>query len=301
MCDISPIATHFSNFDFSNLESRRVFHGRGGKYQGLESVTIDWLTGILFVRFFKEDLVLRDKIKELLSLDLEFSFVFHLKFKNDFEVYNIDSDLLKSYKAKHLGLDFILKIGSQQNYGLFLDMNKGKNWFIEHCAGKKILNLFSYTCAFSVIGKANGATEIVNIDNSSAVLSWGRENHRINGLDMSGVHFYKKDIMKSLGWIEKKGPFDIIIFDPPSSQKKGFGYKSHYEKIVRRMNRLMSDGGYVLSCLNSPFETSDFIKSFYENEDGFTYHKTLYSSEEYEEEDKENGLKIVIFKKVTNE
>jgi 23S rRNA (cytosine1962-C5)-methyltransferase len=64
------------------------------------------------------------------------------------------------------------------------------------------------------------------------------------------------------------------------------------------MEKLVKPGGFVMSCLNTPFEKSEFIVDLYRNElQDFDYINTLYSPEGFEEENKENGVKICIFQR----
>ncbi len=137
-------------------------------------------------------------------------------------------------------------LGKSQNYGLFLDMKNGRQWVKEHAKGKKILNLFAYTCAFSVVALEAGASGIVNVDNSKAPLTKGRENHRLNHHDLRDVRFEGVDIFKSFGRLKRYGPYDMVISDPPTFQKGSVDIKKDYIKIMRRLPQLLNPGGSEL-------------------------------------------------------
>ena len=128
-------------------------------------------------------------------------------------------------------------------------------------AGKKILNLFAYTCAFSVVAVAAGAEKVVNVDMSSSALNVGRANHQLNGLTKERTEYLAENIMKSWGRIKKRGPFDIVIIDPPSYQPGSFIAGKDYEKVIRRLPELLPKGGLVLACLNAPELSDEFLKS----------------------------------------
>ena len=100
---------------------------------------------------------------------------------------------------------------------------------------KTILNLFSYTCAFSVVSVSGEASKVINIDMGKNSLSIGRENHHLNNLDTKNVKFLAHNILKSFGKIKSLSPFDIIIIDPPSFQKGSFVATKDYEKIIKRV------------------------------------------------------------------
>ncbi len=109
-------------------------------------------------------------------------------------------------------------------------MKKGRQFVYENAKDKKVLNLFSYTCSFSVCASKGEAKEIVNIDMAKNALNTGRLNHQKNNLDTKNVKFLPHNILKSWGKIKKSGPYDIIIIDPPSFQKGSFAATKDYEK-----------------------------------------------------------------------
>jgi len=78
---------------------------------------------------------------------------------------------------------FVVHVAKGQNHGLFLDMANGRQWLRENMMAKpgaRVLNLFAYTCAFSVVAKQAGAAEVINLDMSDgAVLFADRRNQRV--------------------------------------------------------------------------------------------------------------------------
>ena len=150
------------------------------------------------------------------------------------------------------GLTYRLDLGRNQNNGLFLDMRYGRDWVREHAAGKRVLNLFAYTCGFSVAAIAGGAEFVVNLDMAKAALSRGRDNHHLNNHDLKKVSFLGHELFKSWGKVRKMGPYDLIIIDPPSFQKGSFALTKDYQKILRRLPELLTADGVVLACVNDP-------------------------------------------------
>ncbi len=123
---------------------------------------------------------------------------------------------------------FAIQLGEQQNTGFFLDMEPGRRWLEARANGKRLLNLFAYTCAFSVVAQLAGAASVLNVDMSRAALNRGRDNHRLNSLPTNSIRFLQADILKSWGRIRRPGPFDVAIFDPPSFQPGSFEARRDY-------------------------------------------------------------------------
>src|SRR5690606_4647986 len=148
------------------------------------------------------------------------------------------------------GLRFKLDLGRKQNTGLFLDMRYGRRWVQEQAQGQRVLNLFAYTCGFSVAAIAGGAEHEVNLYMATAAPSRRRENHRLNQHDLSRVSFLGHDLFKSWGKLKREGPYDLIIIDPPSFQKGSFVLTQDYQKVLRRLPDLLTPQGTVLACMN---------------------------------------------------
>jgi 23S rRNA (cytosine1962-C5)-methyltransferase len=158
------------------------------------------------------------------------------------------------------GARFRVHVLKGQNHGLFLDMAQGRAWVRSHVAahgghtgysGLKVLNLFAYTCAFSVVALQAGARQVVNVDMSHGALAIGQHNHQLNGLS-AGASFLAHDIFKTWGKITRGGPYDLIILDPPSYQKGSFVATKDYARLIRRLPDLLEAGGHALLCLNAP-------------------------------------------------
>jgi len=114
-----------------------------------------------------------------------------------------------------------------------------------------VLNLFAYTCAFSVVALQAGAKQVVNVDMSQSALATGQQNHQLNGIN-TGASFLAHDIFKTWGKITRGGPYDLVIVDPPSFQRGSFIATKDYARLMRRLPDLLDLGGHALLCLNAP-------------------------------------------------
>jgi 23S rRNA (cytosine1962-C5)-methyltransferase len=196
-------------------------------------------------------------------------------------------------------LKFHIEFGKAQNSGLFLDMANGRKWLRENSQGKNILNLFAYTCAFSVAATAGGANKVVNIDLSKASLSKGRENHQLNKLakkEGKQVVFEGVDIFKSNSRIKKHGPYDILVCDPPSFQKGSVNIERDYAKIIRRIPQWMNAGAKLMLCLNSPDLDEDFLKAEVAREcPACQFEQKVANPDVFKEAHQGKGLKVLVF------
>ncbi len=247
----------------SELDSYRLLHGRGRCFDGLEFVNVDFFQPVLLFVFYKEppDNWLEDIVQYLSDKLCEgFSCVLVQRRY----LLNSPSEILlgklpEKVFARRGNLLFNLHLNAQQNSGYFLDMESGRQWVEQHASGKRVLNLFAYTCAFSVVAIAAGAEKVVNVDMSSAALNLGRSNHQLNHLPKEKSEFVAENILKSWSRVKKPGPYDLVIVDPPSYQKGSFIAEKDYGKVIRRLPELMPHGGLVLACLNAPELSDEFL------------------------------------------
>jgi len=199
--------------------------------------------------------------------------------------------------ARRGNLLFNLHLNSQQNAGYFLDMETGRQWIEKHAVNKRILNLFAYTCAFSVVAVAAGAEKVVNVDMSSPALNLGRSNHQLNGMSKEKTEFVAENILKSWSRVRKPGPYDLVVIDPPSYQKGSFIAEKDYGKVIRRLPELMPKGGLVLACLNAPELSDDFLKKqFEEHLPQAEFLERLEAHADFPDINPEQQLKLLVYK-----
>ncbi|WP_323591183.1 class I SAM-dependent methyltransferase [Aliarcobacter butzleri] len=289
-----------NNLENKTFEIKRVFHGRGNFYEDFNYLTVDSLNEILFATFFEESSDENEIIKALKDIANAYNyktFIVQKKYKKDELNKAIIGEIPPFYIVVENGLKYKINFFNK-NIGIFLDMKIGREYISSICKDKNVLNLFSYTCAFSVVAINAKAKQVVNVDMAKGALTTGRENHHLNNLDTKKVKFMPYDILKSWNRIKKEGPYDIIIIDPPSFQKGSFAATKDYEKIIKKLPELASENCIVLSCLNAPELDSDFIKQkFEEFAPTFKFEKRLENLKEFITNNEEKSLKNLIFKK----
>ena len=244
-------------------DCRRLFHGRGHAYPGFEHINIDWLPPVVLITLYREEPpemtaelaeALMARLPECRSVQVQY------RCRHKAPVELLRGKPMEEFVVEESGLKYGIRLGPTQNSGLFLDMRNGRQSVRDHAAGKRVLNLFAYTCAFSVAAVAGGADKVVNMDLSRAALARGRENHHLNGHDLGRVRFEGVDILKSFSRIRKHGPYDLLICDPPSLQKGSVDIERDYKKIIRRIPQFMAPGSRLLLCLNSPDLDEAFLR-----------------------------------------
>ncbi|MFA5215689.1 class I SAM-dependent methyltransferase [Sulfuricurvum sp.] len=283
-------------------EYTRLFHGRGNTYEEYRFLTVDSVDKVLFAVLFDEN----EEEESIVSMLHDFYtaeakwkvLIVQQRYLPSSPSTILAGELPQETFAIENGLKYHVNFLNAQNIGFFPDMKIGRDFIRTQAKGKNVLNLFSYTCSFSLSAIAGGAASVVNVDMNKNVLTVGRENHRLNRLDTKKVEFMPYNILKSWSRIRKSGPYDLIIIDPPSFQKGSFAATSDYAKIIKRLNEFAAKECTVLSALNAPELESGFIKRlFSENAPEFHYVERLENLETFPSNDAERSLKNLIFKK----
>lgn len=284
----------------TEIDSYRVFHGRGRTFPGLEFVTVDFFQPAILVTLFVEppEQWLDELIAQIRPLfaSLQSVLVVQRRYIPNVPSEIVWGELPESIYARRGSSLFNLHLAQQQNSGFFLDMESGRQWVEQHAAGKRVLNLFAYTCAFSVVAVAAGAEKVVNVDMSSAALNLGRANHQLNNLAKSKSEFVAENILKSWSRVKNPGPYDLVIIDPPSYQKGSFIAEKDYAKVIRRLPELMPAGGLVLACLNAPELSDGFLmQQFVEQCPQAEFVERVKPHVDFPDVDPEQQLKLLVY------
>jgi len=282
-------------------EFKRIFHGRGGLYDGFKHLTVDSIDTILSVALYfceeNEDELL-EMLKEFVKTTNHKTLIVQRRYLKGSPSEILVGELPDEVIAYENGMKFKLNLLSNKNNGYFPDMKNGRTFVKENAKDKNVLNLFSYTCAFSISAKMGGAKSISNIDMSKGALSTGRKNHYLNELDTKGISFAPYNILKSFSRIKKKGPYGLIIIDPPTFQKGSFEATKDYRKLIMKLPQIASEDCVLLACLNSPDLDEDFIKNLItELAPSFKFSHRLTNVAEFASEDETRSLKNLVFKR----
>jgi 23S rRNA (cytosine1962-C5)-methyltransferase len=154
------------------------------------------------------------------------------------------------------GVKFVVDVTAPLGSGLFLDLREGRKSVAALASGRRVLNLFSYTGAFSVYAAKAGAREVVSVDLAAKAHARARRNLQANGLDESKHEFIAGDTFKVLAKMqERQRQFDLIVLDPPSfgqSKERGvFSVQKDYRELVEACLAVAAPGGLIAAVSNT--------------------------------------------------
>jgi 23S rRNA (cytosine1962-C5)-methyltransferase len=242
----------------------RLVHGGG---DGLEGIAIDVYGDHLLVHFFSDEAIAyKDAIvDQVASLGARGVYTMcHPKQSNtlvDPRTESLAPSLPvrgepadKPFVIWESGLAFRVRLGDGLKTGLFLDQRENRRRVRELSAGKRVLNLFAYTCGFTVAAAAGGASRTTSVDASRGALDWGAENLEQNGL--TGEHHALVD-QDVFGWLKlaiKRGErYDLVVLDPPSyatTKTSRFSAVDDLPDLAARALEVVAPGGRLLACTN---------------------------------------------------
>ena len=284
-------------------DAHRVFHGRGGMFVDCEHWALDWFAPVWVLTSFKpvsEDELAKCQAAlqarwDALAPGEPLNWVFQCRSAGGTETRLMAGSVPEQHVVTEQGARYLVHVLRGQNHGLFLDMANGREWLKNHAKHENVLNLFAYTCAFSVVALQGGAAQVVNLDMSQAALAVGQQNHRLNDLPLK-ARFLGHDLFKTWGKVSKMGPYGVIVVDPPSYQKGSFIATKDYSKIIRRLPDLLEPQGHVLLCLNAPELDTQFLHNqVAEAAPSLRFIKRLPNPDAFVDIDPEKSLKVLHF------
>lgn len=158
------------------------------------------------------------------------------------------------FVAHEYGIPFWINLEDYLDTGLFLDHRETRQIVANLAPGKKLLNLFAYTCSFSVHAAKKGATFTKSVDLSNTYTDWGKENFLLNGLSLENNALIRADCLTFIN--QEKEQYDLIVIDPPtlSRSKKMtdiFDVQEDYAPLLTRALNLLNPGGNLFFSTNS--------------------------------------------------
>lgn len=163
----------------------------------------------------------------------------------------------RRFIVSEAGYQFFVNLSDYLDTGLFLDHRPLRARVGRQVAGKRFLNLFCYTGAFSVHAAGGGAAHTVSVDLSNTYLSWARDNLELNGAPRDQHELIRADVREYLDDAARGGDrFDVIVVDPPtfSNSKRAevdLDLQRDHAPMLRRCARLLRPGGALYFSTNS--------------------------------------------------
>ena len=150
------------------------------------------------------------------------------------------------------GLRFFADVSSGQKTGFYLDQRENRSRLRSLARGKMVLDLFSYSGAFSVAALAGGARRAVDVDSSESALALSREHRRANGFPVDDTDFVRADVFEDLRRrATAHESWDVVVCDPPAFAKKRGDLRRAargYQDVNRIAMSLVRPGGWLLTC-----------------------------------------------------
>jgi len=294
------IETEINKRALSGSESCRLFHGRGQCFPGYEDLLIDWYKPVVLITIYSQrDSAWFARLVSLLcsKLDGIKTVILQQRYLKNSPSHILFGELPDEVNAVEDGLKYRLRLNSSQNIGFFLNMAQGRRLVAKSVAAKKVLNLFSYSCSFSVVAIASGATQVVNLDMNRGALELGRLNHQLNNLELRKASFLPMEVFRSFSKLRKLAPFDLIICDPPDTQGESFQPQRDWPKLVKKLPELLGPGGEILFCLSSPYLAPQVIQQLVKKScRKVQLLKVYYSDDCFPEKNLDNGLNLLHYR-----
>lgn len=153
-------------------------------------------------------------------------------------------------------LNYLIRPYDGFSVGLFLEHRDNRRRVTELSAGRRVLNLFAYTCGFSVAAAKGGATSVASVDLSKRYLEWGKRNFAANGLPLEPHRFYASDTFEFFKRARRQRlRYDLIILDPPTFSRRRrpaavFELRNELPRLVTEALELLEPGGMFFLATN---------------------------------------------------
>ena len=245
----------------------RLFNAEG---DGIPGVTIDHYDGFAVVSWYSEGI-----FRYQTAIIAAFQAVFpetkgiYEKFR-----YQRKDGLISRYVrgdaaptpliVKENGINYATYLDDGLMTGIFLDQRDVRGALTErYAAGKRVLNTFSYTGAFSVAAAMGGAIETTSVDVANRSLERTKEQFAVNNLDGDAQKIYVMDVFDFIRYaIRKELQYDVTIIDPPSfarTKKRTFSVTKDYTQLLEELIQITApDGTLIVSSNAANYKEKNF-------------------------------------------
>lgn len=236
----------------------RLFNGEGDGFGG---VTVDYYADYLVISWYNQTIYHFQKliVDSLLNVfPTAKGVVEKIRFKSELK----ESRWLAGEKPQEPliilenGVSYALYLDEGYMTGVFLDQKEVRGRLTEGlAAGQKVLNMFSYTGAFSVAAAYGGALETTSVDLAQRSLPKTQEQFEVNGLSLEQQRIIVMDTFDYFRYAARKNlTYDLIILDPPSfarNKKKTFSVAKDYGRLIEDSVEILSDEGMIIASTNA--------------------------------------------------
>ena len=247
---------HFENSDLTT--AYRLFNQDGDNFGG---VTIDRYADFVVFSWYNtfvyqyRDIIVKafQKVYPAVKGGYE-----KIRFKGlDYESAHIyGQEAPETFTILENGVKYSVFMNDGLMTGIFLDQHEVRDALINELGlGKRVLNMFSYTAAFSVAAAMGGAIETTSVDLAKRSRELSQAHFDANGLDMTNHHFVVMDVFEYFKYAKRKNlTFDLIVIDPPSfarNKKQIFSVAKDYHRLISQALEVLSDDGTIIASTNA--------------------------------------------------
>lgn len=236
----------------------RLFNGEG---DGLGGLTIDYYDQYLVLSWYNQTLYTYRALI-LAAIQATFSEVKGIYEKIRFESSLPESNFCCGEEApeplliQENGINYAVYLNEGLMTGIFLDQKEVRGQLVDGAAmGRTVLNMFSYTGAFSVAAAMGGAQTTTSVDLAKRSLSKTKEQFEVNHLTLDENRIVVMDVFEYFRYALRKNlTYDVIILDPPSfarNKKQTFSVAKNYGDLVEAAVDILSQKGTLIASTNA--------------------------------------------------
>ncbi|HDR3652023.1 class I SAM-dependent rRNA methyltransferase [Bacillus sp. SM-B1] len=256
---------------FYKSSDTTAFRALNGEGDGLGGLIIDYYDGYYVVSWYSEGIyTFRDEIIAALQKVASFKGIYEKKRFDTKGKYIEGDDFVAGERGefplivKENGVNFAVYLNDGAMVGVFLDQrNVRKQIRDKYAKGRTVLNMFSYTGAFSVFAALGGASKTTSVDLANRSLSKTIEQFSVNEVDYEAQDIIVEDVFLYFKYAaKKKMKFDMVVLDPPSfarSKKYTFSAAKDYKNLLKETIAITENNGIIVASTNcSAFDMKKF-------------------------------------------
>lgn len=249
----------------------RFFNGEG---DGLGGLIIDYYDGFYVIHWYSEGIYsFQKEILAAMRDMLSFKGIYEKKRFDQKGQYIEDDDFVEGERGdfpmlvKENGVNFAVDLNDGAMTGVFLDQREVRKAIRErYSRNAEMLNMFSYTGAFSVCSALGGALKTTSVDVANRSKPKTIQQFEANGLDPSAHEMIVEDVFHYFKYAARKErTFDLVVVDPPSfakTKKRTFSAAKDYTKLLKETIDLTKNGGVIVASTNSSAVSVKSFKQF---------------------------------------
>ena len=269
----AAVALRTRLLDTKRLGAIRLIHGEA---DGLPGIVVDRYGAYLVVQLFSAAVAgLRDDLYAALLAEVAPDAIYEQRRYRSLggeAPRQVAAELVRGapapveFEVVEDDLKFVVDVTAPLSTGLFADLREGRRAVRQWAAGRRVLNLFSYTGAISVYAQAGGATEVCAVDVAAKAHARARRNFTASGFDPETPEHIVGDAFKVLAkFVERARTFDLVALDPPafaSAQARGgktwSAIRDYAELVAASLSVLAPGGLLIAACSTHKMSAAEF-------------------------------------------